>query len=244
MKTAWNITSFLAVVNLLAVLMCAGWLWQSGRLDQQRIAAVRELLSTTVADELQHEKEQEAEQAAEERRQADERRRSGWPLAGGELIARMDRFEDHAALMLRRVQNENEKLMSQLDAREQAIISREKELEARQQQWVKSIQDDADRREDKQFLKAVRILESLPAKQARQAIQQLVETGKTEQAVAYLNAMNARSASKIVREFKTDADIALATDLLEKLRNFGLVAGLDSELRDADATAQPLEPSA
>jgi hypothetical protein len=244
MRTAWNITSFLAVVNLLALLMCAGWLWQTGRLDSQRIATIRELLSITIADELQTRTEEAAAMEAQEQLRDEERRRTGWPVAGGELIARIDRFEDHAALMLRRVQDENSKLMSQLDAREQDLVQREQQLEARQQQWLASIEADADRRQDEQFLKAVRILESLPPKQARQAIQSLVETGKTEQAVAYLNAMNARSAAKIVREFKTDADVALATDLLEKLRTFGLVAGLDTEIPDEDAAAQPVEPSA
>ena len=41
MKTAWNIVSFLAVVHLLALLMFAGWLWQTDRLDGGRITAIQ-----------------------------------------------------------------------------------------------------------------------------------------------------------------------------------------------------------
>src|SRR3954469_9091253 len=48
MKSLWNIVSFMAVVHLLALLIFIGWLWQSQRLDRDRIGDLRTLLATPV----------------------------------------------------------------------------------------------------------------------------------------------------------------------------------------------------
>ena len=58
-------------------------------------------------------------------------------------------------------------------------------------------------------------------KQGKRMLVELVNLNQMDQAVAYLHAMNARAASKILKEFKTDPEIALATKLLERLRTFG-----------------------
>ena len=58
----------------------------------------------------------------------------------------------------------------------------------------------------------------------------MVADGQLQQAVAYLDAMKPRAASKILKEFKSPSEIVLATELLEKLRTFGL------------GTVEPKEP--
>jgi hypothetical protein len=70
-------------------------------------------------------------------------------------------------------------------------------------------------------MQAVRQYEQVPPKQGKRMIMELVVMGQVEQAVAYLDAMNVRAAGKILKEFKTDEEIKLATELLEKLRTFG-----------------------
>ena len=77
---------------------------------------------------------------------------------------------------------------------------------------------------DGQFAKVVRQLESVPPKQAKQIMLNLIGTGRADQAVAYLDAMSARPAAKLLREFKTDRETELATELLEQLRTFGVEA--------------------
>ena len=53
------------------------------------------------------------------------------------------------------------------------------------------------------------------------ALLQIIEQGAPEQATAYLNAMQTRTASKILAQI---GDAALAADLLERLRVYGLEA--------------------
>lgn len=59
-------------------------------------------------------------------------------------------------------------------------------------------------------------------------LQALIETGKKEQAVAYLNAMSSRNASRVMAEFRA-RDPMLTADLLERLRVFGIVSAGDDE---------------
>ena len=54
-----------------------------------------------------------------------------------------------------------------------------------------------------------------------------------------LNAMKSNVAANILREFESDPDVELATDLLENLRTFGLKAALKEGSADAGNAANP-----
>ena len=47
MKKLWGIFSFLAIMHMLAFFMFIGWLWQSNRLDRDRLTQARQLFSMT-----------------------------------------------------------------------------------------------------------------------------------------------------------------------------------------------------
>ena len=51
MRVLWNMLSFLAVVNLLALAMVAGWLWKTDRLDRDRLERLRALFAQTITNE-------------------------------------------------------------------------------------------------------------------------------------------------------------------------------------------------
>ena len=74
---------------------------------------------------------------------------------------------------------------------------------------------------DAQFKKTVTLLESVPPARASEMLLQIIEQGAPEQATAYLNAMQTRTASKILAQI---GDPTLAADLLERLRVYGLEA--------------------
>ena len=76
MRTILTTLGFLAVVNLLAILVCIGWLQQSGRLDRDRIERVRTIFELPVAEEAAL-----AEAAAEEEARGWRRARRR-PVAG------------------------------------------------------------------------------------------------------------------------------------------------------------------
>ena len=80
---------------------------------------------------------------------------------------------------------------------------------------------------DEQFRKAVKSLESLPPKQAREVVLELVRTNRMDTAVAYLDAMSSSKASNLLKSFKSEDETKVATELLERLR----MLGLESEAR-------------
>lgn len=247
MKTVWNIVSFLAVVHLMALVLFSAWLWQSGRLDRTRIESVREMFSLTIeeAEQRAREAEQEAERLKLEAEH--EASRKYPPLSSSALLAQVSQVQEVERLALRRLQNERAALAGQMESVMARLAAREAQLESNRTQWVEAIEAERARRADEQFAKTVLQYQSLPAKQGKSMLLELIQADQMDQAVAYLDAMNVRAASKILSEFKTEAEIQLATELLERLRTFGLPTedSQDSANADARHTARnPARPAA
>jgi hypothetical protein len=222
MKTAWNVVSFLAVVHLLALLMFAGWLWHTDRLDGGRLTELRALFAPTLTEAQAAADQAAVEAEARVVRQAEQARRQDPPLPSSDRVAQLtasrqegERTEHHLDLVRRQ-------LLQQFDIAAQQLEDQRGALDADRQGFEQGVQTDQQRRYADQLAKAVKLLESLPPKQAKQKIVELVQSGNTDQAVIYLDAMNQRSAGKILGEFKTDEENKLATELLERIRTLGL----------------------
>lgn len=239
LRSLWNGVSFLAVVNLLAILLFVGWLWQSQRLDRQRIQSVRELLAMTIPEQAQAEEEAAIKAEAERQRQIEEARQLNPPGSSAAQILLVSRIDEQANQAMRRLREENRLLMDQLKAAKDDLQQRETRFEKNKETWLADEKADQERRVNEQFLQVVKLLEALPAKQAKEKIRELIDLGKTDQAVAYLDAMNGRAAAAVLREFKTTEDNKLATSLLEKLRTFGTPAGVAEDSPNAPTGANP-----
>jgi len=97
-----------------------------------------------------------------------------------------------------------------------------------------------ERRKAEQLRKIVKVLESFAPKRAKLHIIELVNSGSKGQAVIYLDAMNQRIAGKVLAEFKTDQEVKLAKELLERVRTLGRPdrqASDPTDSSDADRTA-------
>ncbi len=229
MRTAWNIVSFLAVVNLLALLGFVGWLWQSDRLSTERIEELRTVLATTNAQDIEQARDAAAVAQQVQAEQHEQARRSDPPMPAPQQIAAVNLVREQQQRAIARLEDERDLLLAQLDGVHREYEDSQQTFQQQQQQWYASIEDDRQRKQDEQFQQALKLYESIPPKQAQAMMTALVADGAMQQAVAYLDAMNARAASKIIREFKTAAETELAKQLLEELRTFGV---LDAESQD------------
>jgi hypothetical protein len=240
MRTLWNAVSFVAVVNLLALLMLGVWLWFSGRLNEDRVMRLRELFATTIAEEQAAAEAADAAAQLAEAAAAEEAWAENPPLPSGAAIQRTNLTDGQSEQALRRVQDEAEDLLAQIQQRESQLAEREEAFEARCEAWRSATEAERSRRVDEQFQKTVAQYAAASPKLARQWLINLIDDGQKDQAVAYLDAMDTRAAKKILNEFKTEEDAALATELLERLRTFGLEAesgedpGNDEPLADTD----------
>ena len=237
MKSLWNAVSFLAVVHLLALLAFGGWLWQSGRVNAERIDAIRTMLAPTVEEVLAAAEEEKKRQAMEQSALEAEARMTSAPVPAGDQVALISKARELTAQSGQTLAQERAMFAKQLEDMAAELAQREAALEARQQEWEKGIEAERARRSDVQFAKSVTLLEQMGAKPAKDAIVQLMREGSVEQAVAYMNAMSERTAARILVEMKDPSEAGMATILLERLRRFGLEAEPDEVASHVDASA-------
>ncbi len=195
MRTLWNFLSFLAVVNLLALLIVGAWLWQSGRLTRGRIDDIRAVLSMSEREASAIAARSVSESEIQRLREMEQLRRAHPPADSATQINQIAFVQQQHDQAKRRLQDERGMLALQLA---QATANMEANIAAFERQrasWQTSQNDDAQRTIDEQFLQAVKQLEQLPAKQAKGIIQQLVTDNNVDQAVAYLDAMSPRAAA-------------------------------------------------
>ena len=234
----------LAAAHLLAVDGFFGWLAASWRIDAARLERLRELFAKPVAVEAKERREAEAK-AAEAATDAELMQRlRELPLASADRSETGSRAEERIELGLRAFEDKTRRLREELRKDGENLEQQIRGFEERKAAWEASIAADKERETDEQFRKAVRLVESMPPKQARAWILELVKSGKTETAVAYLDAMTGAKASNLLKSFKGDDETKVATELLERLRMLGLESGARAERSNGAKTADtPAEPA-
>jgi molecular chaperone GrpE (heat shock protein) len=221
MKTITHIISSLAIINLLALLLAMGWLYQSGRLSGERVEAVRDIFDTTVAEDVAAQEEIEAEQAREEQRKAEEERANRLPVPAEDQLSGAQVVNEQEQVKIQRLRQEVEQMKASLAAA-QAKLARERDkFENEKQAFEEMRRRIAETESSEQFEKTLGIYQSLEPAQVKQIWSTAIAAGGTEEVVSYLNAMQARTASAVIDEFAKE-DPALAHELLERLRSRGL----------------------
>jgi hypothetical protein len=234
MRKLWNTVSFIAVVNLVAIVMFGGWLWRSDRLDVDRIRAVRDMIATTISADAAAAAEVEAADEQKEQAASEAALVADPALPSGAQIRQASLREERSAQALRRVQDSAGQRLDELQRRADRLDAREEALLARQAAWEEALALQADEDVESQFQKTVALYEALAGPQAKRMLVELVAVGQVDQAVAYLDAMNRRAAAKTLKSLKTGEENKLATDLLERLRTLGI----DTEIAETDSNDQ------
>jgi hypothetical protein len=254
MRTLWNAICFLAMVNLFALVLVVAWLWQSGRLTGDRARDIRAMLATTVGQAQDQAALLATEAEAQRLQQLQEQMQAHPPADSETQIRQIALVHQQREESRQRLDDERRLLAAQLSEATARMEADAAELRRQQEAGKGDGAAETQRKIDEQFLRAVRQLEQIPPKQAKKMLQTLVSEKNVDQAVAYLNAMNSRAAAKVLREFKVDADIPLATELLERLRTRGLASaslapGADDSTgsrhsQAPDAASSPGQPDA
>jgi hypothetical protein len=244
MNSFLKLVIVLAAAHLLAVAGFFGWLAASGRIDAARLERLRELFAKPVAVEAKERREAEAK-AAEAATDAELMQRlRELPLASADRSETGSRAEERIELGLRAFEDKTRRLREELRKDGENLEQQIRGFEERKAAWEASIAADKERETDEQFRKAVRLVESMPPKQARAWILELVKSGKTETAVAYLDAMTGAKASNLLKSFKGDDETKVATELLERLRMLGLESEARAERTNGAKTADTPAESA
>lgn len=244
MKRLWSVISIMCVANLGALLIFAGWLWQSGRLDGARLRAARDLFAPTIAEEqVSAAAREDALLRAAEAADAD-RKRTDPPWPASAQIERVSLIQAQTEQAARRLQDRTAQLMQEVNLRSAQLDQRKAELEEREKALDERAARESGEKRDEQFAAAVRLYETLAGPQAKRMLLALIaqQGGDLDLAAQYLMAMSPRAAAKTLKELKTEKENELATGLLEHIRTLGSRDGRDG-VREASGNDDAL-PSA
>ena len=218
MKTTWNIVAFIAIANFLGLTLIFAWLGMSGRVDSARVEKIRILLSEPVAVEAARERDAELHAKAElEAAQAEATLEhlsagSAVPIDSLEQLARREQ------IMLDRLREENTRDQRLLLDYEQALVARENDLAERIAQFEQAQKEAQAAVQAVEFQTVVKLLESLPPRQAKDQIVLLALENNYDDAVAYLRAMRAGARTELIGAMKSEEERKLASALLNRLR--------------------------
>lgn len=223
MKTIWTVLSVIAVANLMALLAFVGWLGATNRLDAGRVRDVRTMLARTIRDEHAAAEAVKAKEEAE-RKEAEEKAKAALPPVAASDTLELKLEQSKADQERMEAMKRDVRLLQDTLKRERMQLDEEwKALKKAQADFQLARETVAKTEGNAQFKKTLATYEGLKPDKAKTALQQLIDQKQVDQVVAYLNAMQERTRTKVIDEF-IKSDPKVATDLLERLRVRGQIA--------------------
>lgn len=210
-------------INFIAIAVAAALLAQKAGLDREKVQAVREILFPPPdPDESDPADSAAATQIPEptpmEQLMALLDAQSGKPTE--ERVEDLQQTFDGRTVALTRARRELDDLQRQLDIASRRLLEQRTAFESSRQEWEQAVVDAAERSRDKGFADALQLYSQLPARQTKDIFLQLEE----EVVLQFLQAMDPQPAAKVLKEYKTDAEIQKLRSLLEEMRKGDPVA--------------------
>lgn len=225
---------FVLLINALALIGFGVWLYADGRLDRDRVDQVVNLFSMKVADEAAAKQVEEAKKQrdAEAAREAARLERvADGPAQLAQKIAEDQEKDEIALQRLERLKRDIQDLQRTNELARRLLVDERAKLDVERKAFQDALAAETKNREDKDFKQAVSMYEQLRAKQAKEMFQQLMAQKKSDQVLEYLAAMQMRKAAAVLKEFKTPAEVAQATELVQRLRERGVNLTGDQQAR-------------
>ncbi len=236
MRTVWNAVAFVAVVNLLTIVIAAGWLYRTGRLDRDRIEAVREIFRRPVAET---EADRLAEQDAAARDAAAAELEVGWspvPVTNLDAADAMERFRDLGRVANDRLGRDAEAIVARIEATYRERAAELAALRAGIEADQARLDEINARAEDADFQQTVLDLAEMKLDTAFAIVRVWLEEGRRTLVVDVLHAIDADRRSALLGEFVDIGRDGVAADLQLALRERTALEAASTEPADADST--------
>lgn len=209
MKKLFLVIILTLALNFLAAAGGVAWLFQSGRLDHAKLKQMRQLVFAPPAAPSQP-----GETSATSRPSLDDLMAKESGRSATEKVEFIQRTFDTRMLELDRRQQELSDLQRQVDLANQklsvdrAALDKQKQAAAAKEKEAQTLQT------DQGFQDSLAVYNSIPPKQTKEIFLTLDQQTVRQ----YLEAMDARQAAKIVKEFKTPEERAFIQKVLESMR--------------------------
>jgi len=234
MKKLWNVLVLTLAVNFIAVAGGVAYLYNDGRIDRQRIDAIKQILYPPPAPEPAA--TQPAEPAPSEPvLQLGELLAQKSGLSTAEQLEFIQQTFDARLAELDRRQRELADLQHQVDMANSTLAKDRVALDAEKKQLLDREQLAATLAADKGFQDSLKLYQSMPPRQVKQLFMAMDD----ETVRRYLQAMEPRGATKIVREFKAPDEAQRIQRVLEQMR--GPTTGPAASPPTVDANAGSID---
>lgn len=211
------ITALIALlaVNFLVVAAGVAWLFQSGHADRDKVNAIREILfpATTQSSATSQPTTEESGPTASQRLQALLAKHAGRSAA--EQVEIMQQTFDATAVQLDRREREVSDRERQVAIANAKLAEDRKRLEGERQQLTEQEKQADKLAADKGFQDTLNLYQAMPPKQVKGAFMAM----DPSQAADYLDAMQPRTATKIIKEFKLPDEIDRMKQIMDKMRH-------------------------
>ena len=222
MKTAFMVV---LLIHLLLLVCFGGWLHTTGRLNGDRLQAAVDLFTPTIEEEETVKAEAEKKKQAE-MDQVREMERLGEIEKGStqlrQRLAELTMSDEIALQRFERMKREIKDLHGSIEKARQLLEKQREQLDVDKAAFESQLAQEKRKREDEGFKNAVKLIEQLKPKQAKELFKNLIAQQQTDQVIRYLAAMNLRKAASVLKEFKEPIELTMATDLIERLRKRGV----------------------
>lgn len=213
MKRLWDLLVLTLAMNFLLLAGAVGWLYQSGRLNKDRVGKVKEVLfppTTQPAATTQP----TTDPATASREQLDALLAQHAGLPAGQQVEFIRQTFDAQMAELDRRTRELADLKTQIDMANAKLAADRAALDADR----KRLTDEQDRAKklaaDEGFQESLDLYSSLPARQ----VKSIFLTLNDDAVLQYLKAMDSGTAGKIIKEFKTPDELDRVQRILERMR--------------------------
>jgi hypothetical protein len=214
-KRLINVLAMTLALNFLVVAGGVGWLWKGGKLDKEKVHAIREMVFPTTAPTTQAVGVELAGGATTRpilKLEELLEKQAGRPA--NEQVAYMQRAFDAQMAVMDRRHREMVDLQRQVDLAQQQLAKDRAALEGEKTVLATREDETARLQADKGFQDSLELYKSMQPKQVKEIFMNL-DDGSVQR---YLTAMETRAAGKIIKEFKTPAEIQRVQAVLEKIR--------------------------
>jgi flagellar motility protein MotE (MotC chaperone) len=239
MKKLWSVFVHTLAINFLLLAGAAGWLWKSAHVDRTKAEAVRDVLFPKEEVAAAGPATQPAKPDAGPplmRLDALLARHAG-KRAGEQVEAIQQTFDAQSALLDRR-KRELHDLQAQVAAEQKRLADASAALEADRKDLAERRQEAEQATADKGFADSLKLYSTMPGKQTKSVFMDMPD----ETAARFLQAMPPRTAAKIVKEFKTPAEVARINRVLERIRQGSSLASGQPTTKPADAADAVAQP--
>jgi hypothetical protein len=214
MKRLLTTLAFTLAVNFLALIGALAYLYKTGKLTDEKIHTIRDLVLHPASQPATQPAADDANPTTQPSLQLEALLAKVSGRTASEQVEFMQRTFDANMALLDRRHNEVQNLKRTVELAQAQLDADRKKLAAEQTKLTTAQQAQAKLETDKGFQDTLALYTSMPAKQVKTIFMTLTD----DTMIQYLRAMEPRAATKITKEFKSPEETQRISTVLEKMR--------------------------